>query len=507
MSLLKKIVFVCFWIFFLSSQCNAEIKLPALVSSHMVLQQNSEVNLWGWSSPDEKIKIELGWQNEILNTVADANGNWKVPINTPAADNKSYQIKLTGENAITLSDIKLGEVWICSGQSNMYFTLGKQGDSWKTGVMNYKEEVKEANYPDIRLFTVEVNASQTPEKDIEGFWQLCTPQNTYYFSAVAYYFGRSLYQDLKVPIGLISSSWGGTKVESWTSKEILQKNQNFLPILKCYAEKERNYYDELEQYYTSLLNKSNSRKKLEKPSRWEKNKDPYVLYNAMIHPLINYTIKGAIWYQGESNADRAYQYRSLFPAMVKNWRDDWNQGNFPFYFVQIAPHQSQNPEIREAQLIAFKSMTNTGMVVTTDVGNPKDIHPKNKKTVGERLSRWALAKTYNKKDINFSGPIYDHFEKKDKKIQIFFTYAENGLKAEGKELSEFEIAGADQKFYPAKAEIKKNTIIVSSEKVKDPVAVRFAWKASPETNLFNSQGLPASPFRTDDWPGETYKKF
>ncbi|MCM4157258.1 sialate O-acetylesterase [Gramella sp. AN32] len=507
MSFLKKIVFGCCGIFFLSNPCKAEIKLPPLVGNHMVLQQNSEVNLWGWASPDEKIKIELGWEDEIINIVADANGNWKVQINTPTADNKSYQIKLTGEIAITLSDVKLGEVWICSGQSNMYFTLGKQGDSWKTGVMNYKEDVKAANYPNIRLFTVEVNASQTPEKDVEGSWQLCTPQNAYYFSAVAYYFGRSLYQDLKVPIGLISSSWGGTKAESWTSKDILQKNQNFLPILKRHAEKEKNYYDKLEQYYTSILSKSDFQKAVEKPSRWEENKDPYVLYNAMIHPLINYTIKGAIWYQGESNADRAYQYRTLFPAMIENWRDVWNQEDFPFYFVQIAPHRSQNPEIREAQLIAFKGMTNTGMVVTTDIGNPTDIHPRNKKTVGERLSYWALAKTYNKKDINFSGPIYDHFEKKGKKIQIFFNYAENGLKAEEKELSEFEIAGTDQKFYSAKAEIKKNTIIVSSEKVKDPVAVRFAWKASPNPNLYNSAGLPASPFRTDNWPGETYNKF
>jgi hypothetical protein len=507
-SIILFLLVICFQLF-----VHANITLPSLVGDHMILQQNTNVQLWGWASPGEQITINLGWQQKDIETTADEEGNWKVVIQTPKTDQTPYNIILKGKNTINIQDVLLGEVWLCSGQSNMFFPVGKQEGTWKTGVKNFKEEVENADYPNIRLFTVGLNVSQTPLMDVEGYWKVCSPETINNFSAVAYFFGRNLQNDLNVPIGLISSSWGGTRAEAWTSQEVLEENPDFVPILNRYAEKEKKYYQGLADYYSELQNQENNsivsseKSELKKPSKSEMNKDPYVLYNAMLHPLINYTIKGAIWYQGESNAERAYQYRSLFPAMIKNWRSDWQEGNFPFYFVQIAPHHSQNPEIREAQLMAFNSVKNTGLVVTTDVGNPKNIHPIDKQTVGKRLSLWARAKTYGEENLVFSGPIYSHMEIKKRSVQVYFDHLGSGLQNKKEELAEFEIAGSDQKFYPAKAKIKGKTIVVSSQKVKNPIAVRFAWKTSPEPNLFNKEGLPASPFRTDDWPGETYNKF
>lgn len=488
---------------------NAQIKLPALVGDHMVLQQDTEVYLWGWASPSEKIRITADWQSKPIITRANQDGNWKTSITTPSTDYQPHQITLEGNNKIELRDILLGEVWLCSGQSNMFFPVGKQENTWKTGVMNFQEEVKNANKPQIRLFTVGLAASQTPKKEVEGLWQVCSPESVYDFSAVAYFFGKNLYENLEVPIGLISSSWGGTRAEAWTSQEVLEQNPDYLPILERFTEKQINYFKKLKDYYqqTKQAQRKTTENQLKKPTYGELNKDPYVLYNAMLHPLINYTIKGVTWYQGESNAQRAYQYRKLFPDMIKNWRADWKQENLPFYFVQIAPHHTQNPEIREAQLMAYRSVNNTGMVVTTDIGNPKNIHPENKQEVGRRLALWARSKTYGEENLAHSGPLYKDYKIKRHKIQLYFDFAANGLLKKGEQLTDFEIAGKDQKFHPAQAKIKGNTVMVSSEEVKHPVAVRFGWSKSPEPNLFNKAGLPASPFRTDDWPEATYKKF
>jgi hypothetical protein len=361
------------------------------------------------------------------------------------------------------------------------------------------------------LFTVATDASQKPLNDVKGNWQVCSPNTIDKFSAVGYFFGRELLQKLNIPIGLISSSWGGTKAESWTSQQVLEENANFIPILERNAAKEKTYNTDLATYYSTIRKQqleSNKDSELaktifKKPTKESMNKEPFVLYNAMVHPLINYTIKGAIWYQGESNAERAFQYRSLFPAMVKNWRADWKQGDFPFYYVQIAPHNSQNAEIREAQLFSLKTIPNTGMVVTTDIGDAKNIHPIDKQTVGKRLALIARAKTYNESSLVYSGPIYNHMKANKKNIQIYFDYANSGLIMKGEQLKEFEIAGKDHVFYPADAVLKANTVVVSSSKVKNPIAVRFAWKAVPEPNLFNAENLPASPFRTDDWPQKT----
>ena len=489
----------------------AQVKLPALVGDNMVLQQNAKVNLWGWASPNEKINIQLGWQTAPVQITANSDGTWKTTVNTPQGSEKKYNITIEATNKINLQNILVGEVWICSGQSNMYFPVGKEEKTWKTGVVNYEEEIKNANYPNIRIFTVLTKASPKPLDDVTGSWAECSPSSVKTFSAVAYFFGRDLYQKLNIPIGLISSSWGGTKAEAWTSQAVLEGNPDFLSILENDAKNEKLHQEKLENYYANLkkerVTNSNdlTKSELKKPKK-EENKTSYVLYNAMLHPLVNYTIKGAIWYQGESNAEQAYLYRSLFPAMVKNWRSDWNQGDFPFYYVQITPHKGQNPDIREAQLLSLKNIPNSGMVVTTDIGNATNIHPIDKQTVGHRLALIARAKTYNEANLVYSGPIYNQMKIKKDRIQLFFDYADSGLKKTSENLKEFEIAGEDQMFYPADAKIDGKTIVVSSPKVKKPLAVRFAWKAIPEPNLFNKENLPASPFRTDDWTKETAKK-
>lgn len=489
----------------------AQVKLPALVGDNMVLQQNAKVNLWGWASPNEKINIQLGWENNPIEITANPEGTWQIAVNTPQGSEKAYNITIDASNKIILKNVLIGEVWICSGQSNMYFPVGKQDGTWKTGVANYEEEIKNAEYPNIRLFTVLTQASPKPLDDVTGSWSVCSPNNVTTFSAVAYFFGRDLYQNLKIPIGLIATSWGGTKAEAWTSQNVLEENPDFLSILENDAKNEKLYQEKLENYYSNLKkerianNNDLTKTELKKPKK-EENKTSYVLYNAMLHPLINYTIKGVIWYQGESNAEQAYLYRTLFPAMVKNWRSDWRQGDFPFYYVQIAPHKGQNPDIREAQLFSLKNIPNSGMVVTTDVGNASNIHPINKQTVGQRLALIARAKTYNETNLVYSGPIYNQMKIKNNRVQLFFDYVNSGFKKTTEDLKEFEIAGEDKIFYPAKAKIEGKTIVVSSPKAKKPVAVRFAWKAVPEPNLFNLENLPASPFRTDDWTNQTTKK-
>ncbi|PXY42247.1 9-O-acetylesterase [Flavobacterium cheongpyeongense] len=484
-----------------SFSIKAQVKLPALVSDNMVLQQNTKVNLWGWASPNEKINIQLGWQNSSVEVVANAAGDWKVAVDTPLGSEKPYSITINASNKIVLNNILIGEVWICSGQSNMYFPVGKEEGTWKTGVKNYEEEIVNANYPNIRLFTVLTNASPKQLEDVTGKWTTCSSDSIKTFSAVAYFYGRELYQKLKIPIGLISTSWGGTKAEAWTSQNVLEENPDFLTILEEDAKNEKLYQEKLETYYLNLRNEKQAnnnalKTELKKPKK-EANKTSYVLYNAMLHPLINYTMKGVIWYQGESNSGKAQLYQTLFPAMVKNWRDDWKQGNFPFYYVQIAPHKGQTPEIREAQLLSLKTIPNSGMAVTTDVGDVNNIHPIDKQTVGHRLALIALARTYNENKLVYSGPIYDHLKIKKDKIQLFFNYVDSGFKKTTGDLKEFEIAGDDKVYYPAVAKIDGKTIVVFSEKVKNPKSVRFAWKAVPEPNLFNVENLPASPFRTD----------
>ncbi len=493
----------------LVGEAQAKIVLPAIFADNMVLQQNEKVALWGWADAGEKVTIKPSWSKEIT-TVAAADGKWTASLKTLKAGGP-YSVKFSGkDNTLELANILFGEVWLCSGQSNMNFPLQKLG-GWRTGVINYEQEVAAANHPNIRFFTVEQKVADTPQKDCKGTWEVCSPKTAVNFSAVAYYFAKDIEEQLHVPVGIIHSSWGGTPVEAWTKKEILESDEDFRPILERFKKQSENPKEATDAYklaveqwkkdvadgkLTGIAKVQGPREVLTKTS----NKAPSNLYNAMIAPLVPFAIKGALWYQGESNMERAYQYRKLFPAMVSSWRKDWH-AEFPFYFVQIAPHKAQHAEIREAQLLSSQSLKKAGMVVTTDVGDSADIHPRNKEAVGKRLALWALAKTYNK-HLAYSGPLYKSIKIEDGKAFISFDFAE-GLAAKNGSLKEFTIAGADQVFHPAKAEIKGNKVLVWSDEVSAPVAVRFGWKYVPHAELFNQSGLPASPFRTDSWKGET----
>lgn len=513
----------CIAILFLSCSFNlalADVKLPAVLSDHMVLQQKSKVKIWGWADSGEKVRVKADWQMLGISTKADADGKWMVKIKTPKAGGP-YQIDITGKNAIQLKNVLVGEVWVCSGQSNMQMPV-TYTSKWNKGVINYVEEIAAANYPQIRLFTVPPLGTSSLKEDVNGNWSQCSPESIPTFSAVAYFFGRHLHKELDVPIGLIHSAFGGTPAESWTSIETLEAG--FGDLLERHK---KDYPIERENYKKSLKkweeDKANALAKGEadppkpgKPGAFSDSWQPSWLYNAMISPLINYGIKGVIWYQGESNGGRAYQYRTLFPEMIQDWRHHWGQGDFPFYFVQISSFSepTENPvedawaELREAQLMTLDAVEHTGMAVSIDIGEAKDIHPSKKKEVGDRLARWAMAKTYGHKEIKYSGPNYRSMKVEGNRIRLFFDHIDGGLVAKDGSLKQFAIAGQDRKFVWAKAKIDGKTIVVQSNQIREPVAVRYAWAFNPEgCNLYNEAGLPASPFRTDQWPGITKGNF
>ena len=447
----------------------AQIHLPSFISDNMVLQQNFEAPIWGWAKPGTQISIQPGWSNTVYQTSADYNGDWFVKITTPSAGGP-YSIII---NKDTLTNVMIGEVWVCSGQSNMQWALNQSE--------NADEEVQNADYPEIRLFYAARDNARSPNKDVYGQWDECTPTVAGTFSAVAYYFGRELYRELHVPIGLLHFSWGGSPAQAWTNPEVLKTTP------------EGRYY----------LEKFKEKIKSTPPGELPRNyRDPGSNYNGMIKPLIPYGIRGVIWYQGENNVFEHQLYRNLFETMIKNWRDEWEEGDFPFYFVQLAPYNYSQKlvgaALRDAQRRSM-NIENTGMVVTLDIGNPDNIHPKDKKDVGKRLSLWALANTYGKENIVYSGPIYKSMKIESNKIRISFNYIGSGLYCKGDKLTCFTIAGSDSVFHTANAVIDNNTILVSSDEVKNPLAARFAFKNTDEPNLFNKEGLPASTFRTDNW--------
>lgn len=452
----------------LAGAARADVKLPKLFGDHLVLQQKSDAAIWGWAEPGEEVTITLG--DAKATAKAGGDGRWKTAIRTPAAGGP-FDITVKGKNTITIKDAYAGEVWICSGQSNMEWPVSAS--------INAKDEAANANYPAIRMINVKHNPAEKPVDDVDGAWTVCTPQTVNPFSAVGYFFARELNKQLNVPVGMIHTSWGGTICEAWTSKEALNANPAFKPIL-----------DRSATFQQGNPNQAS------------------VLFNGMVNPLLPYAIRGAIWYQGESNAGRAVQYQQLFPAMIKDWRQRFGQGDFPFYFVQLAPfryggNNEMLAELWDAQVKTLATTPNTGMAVTTDITDIKDIHPKNKQEVGRRLALWALAKDYGKSPEAYSGPVYDSMTVAGNKIRIKFKYATGGLVAkDGKALNNFTIAGEDRQFYPATAVIDGETIKVSCDPdvVAKPVAVRFGWHDVAEPNLFNKAGLPASPFRTDDFP-------
>lgn len=629
----------------------ADVKLPKIFGDNMVLQRDQSVPIWGWADPGEKVIIQFNKQKKEAK--ADKNGKWVVRLDAEPAGGP-YQLTASGKNSVSINNVMMGEVWICSGQSNMEFRV--------QSVINAAKEIQSADYPQIRQIKVPNTISATPKNDISGgAWFVCSPQTVGDFTAVGYFFARELYNKLHVPIGLINTSWGGTMVETWTSRGAFEKSDEFksmiaaMPALDLDAlskQKEKQMTDKIVALQGSLDDSPNTSEwknenfddskwpTMKLPGLWEyqgigldaldgvvwfrkvvviKDEDagkpakldlgkiddsdetyvngtkvgsaknqsatnrhydipagvlkggknviairiedtgggggvngqatdlqltvgdnayslasewmfrvesilkgsasvgpnsyPTLLFNAMINPLIPYAIRGALWYQGEANAGRAYEYRKSFPLMINDWRQQWGQGNFPFYFVQLASWNADNgdsehgstwAELREAQTRTL-SLPNTGMSVTTDIGESNDIHPKNKQDVGKRLAAIALNNTYGQ-TMEFSGPVYQSMKTEAGKIVLTFTHVASGLMVKDKYgyIRGFEIAGKDQRFYYAKAYAEGNRIVVSSDVVPEPIEVRYAWADDPgDANLFNNDGFPAVPFRTDQWKGIT----
>jgi sialate O-acetylesterase len=633
---------------------SANVSLPKIFSDNMVLQRNTQIPIWGWAKSKEKIIVQFDKQTKTV--VAGKDGKWMLRLNAEK-EGGPYELTIKGKNVITIDNVLVGEVWVCSGQSNMEMPI----EGWGK-VKNYKQEIAEADYPQIRQFLVKKVVSTTTKEDVAGGdWKLCSPATAGDFTAVGYFFARELYKKLHVPIGLINSSWGGTMVETWISRGAFEKSDEFKSMITSMPEidlvaQAKQKAAELEKIISDLqgsyeahpdtdqwkkLNFDDSHwPKMKLPGLWESQKlgldnldglvwfrktivvddvdagkpaviqlgkiddsdDSYVngikvgemknryndlrsynipagvlktgknviairvedtgggggvfgnasdmqltigsksiqvdgdwsfrvetiyntensgnpnsyptlLFNSMINPLIPYAIEGAIWYQGETNTGRSYEYRKSFPLMIKDWRSRWDEGDFPFYFVQLSSYDANGgnsekgsgwAELREAQTMAL-SLPNTGMAVTTDIGNSTDIHPKDKQDVGKRLAAIAFANVYGQ-PTEYSGPMYASMKTDGNKIVLSFTHTGKGLQAKDKYgyLKGFEIAGADKQFHWAKAFIIDDHVIVYSDGVPAPVAVHYGWADDAlEANLFNKDGFPASPFRTDSWKGVT----
>jgi sialate O-acetylesterase len=486
----------------------ADIRLPAVIGDNMVLQRRGDVPIWGWADPGERVTVEVSWSDTTRTVEAGSNGRWSLDVTAPPVGEPG-RMTLKGQNTVALANIVAGEVWVCSGQSNMQWTVSNSSYA--------RDEIAAADYPRIRLFTVERKVADEPQDDCTGRWVECSPETIPGFSAVAYFFGRELHRELDIPIGLIHTSWGGTPAEAWTSRPMLESDSDFAPILERWKKAVENYPQAMAEHKKKLEQWKKARAEGKNPGRAPRSPfgpghphSPSGLYNAMIAPLIPYAMRGAIWYQGESNASRAYQYRELFPTMIRSWRTNWRQGDFPFLFVQLAnfmaiqpePGDSAWAELREAQTMTL-GLPNTGMAVIIDIGEANDIHPRNKQDVGKRLALWALANSYDQ-DVVYSGPLYKSMRRDGNSIVLGFYHVDGGLVAHrGDPLTGFAIAGSDRRFVWADARIVGDTVVVSSDEVPEPVAVRYAWSDNPVCNLYNEAGLPASPFRTDDWPGVT----
>lgn len=461
---------------------HAEVRLPALVSSNMVLQRNTTVVLWGWADPKERISIDASWLISPIDLKADNEGNWRVEVKTTNSK-EAQTIKIKSETSnVVLENILFGEVWLCSGQSNMELPVKGFLGQPTFGSVN---SIANSHNPNLRLFSVDRVASMTPINNVEKYsaWQSASPESVAGFSAIAYFYGQQLQEILDVPVGMIHTSWGGSLIEAWMSRESLSSIK--------------------EVDLTDVdLNRG--------------NRFPTVLFNAMINPLIPYTIKGVLWYQGEANLSAPEAYRKLFPAMVKDWRTRWGIGDFPFYYVQIAPYlygnnnafQTANNSafMREAQLECLDLIPNSGIAITMDVGDRTSIHPPKKREVADRLLFNALNQTYGYQAVDYAAPIFESQEVKDNGILLKFKNAESGLYSFN-ELEGFEIAGEDKVFYPANAKIVggRDVYVINSQ-VPNPVAVRYAWRNWVTASLYDTYLLPASSFRTDKWDDATHSE-
>ena len=453
-----------------TSALHAEVKLASIFGDNMVLQQQAEVSVWGKAAANANISVSTSWNNKSYSTRADRDGVWRLRIPTPAAGGP-YNVTISDGKPVTLKNVMIGEVWVCSGQSNMEMPMKGFRNQPVTGS---NEFIASSSNNSIRLITVPRMTSLTPVDDFEGGWKLCEPENVSEFSATAYFFGLMLSKALKVPVGLICTSWGGTRIEPWIS-EAGCRNFDFVKLPDV----------------------------TQKPAMLSPQ-TPTVLFNAMVNPLVGYGIRGAIWYQGESNRLEPDQYFQLLPALADNWRSLWKIGDFPFYYVQIAPYNYgpstlSSAFLREAQLKALTAGKNMGMASVMDTGESDCIHPANKKAAGDRLAYLALVKTYGKKGIACEGPVLNSMNIEGNQVKLTFDNAPNGLTSFGKELTCFELAGANKRFFPATAYISNSGITVFSVFVNQPVAVRYAFKDFIIGDLFNTEGLPASSFRTDDW--------
>ena len=640
---MKKVclIIIAVSVFFIDA--SAQLQLPDIISDSMVLQQNTNAPIWGWASSGEKVEVSGSWSNKAMETVADKDGKWMVKLATPKAGGP-YDVTIKANETKALHGILIGEVWICSGQSNMEMPVAGWGES--TPVNNSAQEIANANYPAMRLFVADKKVAFSPQQNINGKWQTCSPATVEQFSAAGYFFGRELLNHLHVPVGLMDVTWGGTIAEAWTSESSLRTMGDFnkdldrINLMATHADEMMAKDKQNEAAWNEALAQNNNdfanditdtswhtmslpttwenagypdldgiawfKKTIDVPASWAgkqlkldlgpiddndvtyfngsavdstmkegswmaerhyiipanlvkagKNfiavkvidnagnggiygkkeqlklypagwnvndgidlsgdwlfkieaikpkpamrnnpNQPSVLYNGMIAPLVPFAIKGAIWYQGESNVGRAKQYATLFPLLISDWRKQWKEGKFPFYFVQIAPYNyggdsTQAAALRDAQRRTLNESENTGMAVTMDIGNTTNIHPADKQDVGKRLAYWALNKTYGEKNVVYSGPLYKSMEVKGNKIIVFFTNTDGGLTSNNKPLKDFEICGADNIWKPATANIEGDKIIVQSADVAKPIAVRYAFYSYAEGSLFNGKGLPSTSF-------------
>lgn len=484
----------------LATSVHADVTLPALLTDHMVVQRGLPVHVWGMAAAHEAVSVTF--RGETKTTAADDDGRWSVYL-SPGEAGGPFQLNIKATNAIVLNDVLVGDVWVASGQSNMEFPM--------TELVNAQAEIAAAKYPKIRMFVVKHKPADYPLENVESKgWAACTPETVAGTSAVAYFFARNIQQKLGVPVGLVETFWGGTPAESWTSLHGLAGDASLMPVFAARAKV-------VDRESTTLLLQQREEREYQqtvaqakadgKPIPWPQwHPDfaawaPASLYNGMIAPLTPFAIRGVIWYQGEANSgpERAPLYARLFQTMIRDWRNNWGEGDFPFLFVQIANWNTAPealwPEVRDAQRQAL-ALRNTGMAVTIDIGDAVDIHPKNKQDVGLRLALAARAITYGEK-VEWSGPLYRQLTQEDHALRVWFDHA-NGLMAKGAELSGFEVAGADGKYSAADAKIDGTSVVVSSATVPTPVSVRYGWAANPNCNLFNKEGLPASPFQAPE---------
>ena len=489
----------------------ADVSLPNIFGSHMVLQQKQKDRVWGKADPGEEVSVSIADQTK--STKAGQDGQWSVVLDPLSVDSHPLTMTVKGKNTITFDDVLVGEVWVCSGQSNMQMSVQGSNDA--------DLESLTAQSPQIRLISVPQVGTQEPQDNFNGHWTACTPDTVRNFSAVGYFFGRELHHALHVPVGLINDAWGGSACEAWVNREPPRRRrevQGTARPLGADRKGRRRLPPE-----TGRLQRKPSRRPRPTAKRLPNrrtipratlrgNERPGNIYNGVLKPTIGYGIRGAIWYQGETNAGRAYQYRELFPLMIQNWRDEWGIGDFPFYWVQLADFMGEKPEpgesawaeLREAQTMTMSKLPNTGEAVIIDIGEANDIHPRNKLDVGRRLARWALARDYGVK-IAHHSPQYQEMKKDGKKIVLTIDHVGSGLRTfDVHEPRGFAIAGSDHKFVWAQAKlVGNNKVEVWSDAVAEPVAVRYAWADNPVCNVYSRDGLPLTPFRTDDWPGVT----